>query len=39
MQDEVQYWLAADRELHEVPMRSPEEEGKGALKKVSVRAG
>jgi hypothetical protein len=39
MQDEVQYQLAADRELHEVPMRSAGEEGKGALKKVSIRAG
>jgi hypothetical protein len=39
MQDEVQYRLAADREVHEVPISSPGEEGKGALKKVSIRAG
>jgi hypothetical protein len=39
MHDEAQYRLAANRELHEVPMSSPGEEGKGALKKVSIRAG
>jgi hypothetical protein len=33
MQDEVQYRLAADRELHEVPMRSPGEREKELLKK------
>jgi hypothetical protein len=39
MQDEVEYRLAADRELYEVPMRSLGEEGKRALKKVSIRTG
>jgi hypothetical protein len=39
MQDEIHYRLAADRELYEVPMSLSGEEGKGALKKVSIRAG
>jgi hypothetical protein len=39
MQDEVQYRLVGDRELYEVPISSLGEEGKEALKKVSIRAG